>query len=69
MWRGFGLATVYKEYALETARDYNLAIIAALLVLFSAMIDPRITIALSLIALVGLLIYKLLESRKSRTES
>ena len=53
---------------METSRDTNLAIIAAMLVLFSTMIDPRITIALSLALLLGLLIYKLIESRREQKD-
>ncbi len=36
-----------------------LAIVAALLVLFSAMIDPRISAALALLLLLGYSVYKL----------
>jgi hypothetical protein len=43
----------------------TLAIIAALIVLFSAMWDPRISIFVSLIALLGFGIYKFLQGRHS----
>jgi hypothetical protein len=36
-----------------------LAIVASLLVLFSAMIDPRVSAALALVLLVGYAVYKL----------
>ena len=41
-----------------------LAIIAALLVLFSAMWDPRASVAVSVLALVGLGIYKLVQKQR-----
>jgi hypothetical protein len=43
----------------------TLAIIAALIVLFSAMWDPHISIFVSLIALLGFGIYKFLQGRYS----
>lgn len=42
----------------------TLAIVAALLVLFSAMWDPRISVALSILALVTLGIYRLVQKDK-----
>jgi 4-hydroxybenzoate polyprenyltransferase len=39
----------------------TLAIIAALLVLFSAMWDPRVSVVVSVVALLGLGIYKFLK--------
>ena len=38
-----------------------LAIIAALLVLFSAMWDPRVSVVVSVVALLGLGIYKIVK--------
>ena len=38
-----------------------LAVIAALLVLFSAMWDPRVSIVVSILALLGMWIYKLVQ--------
>lgn len=39
---------------------------AAILVLFAAMLDPRISVVLSLLALTGLAIYHFLTTRKTR---
>ena len=44
---------------MNTKTEVTLAIVAALLVLFSAMWDPRISVVVSLLALVGIGIYKL----------
>ena len=44
---------------METNRDNNLAMIAALLVMFSALLDPRVTVVLALSALVVLLVSRL----------
>jgi hypothetical protein len=44
---------------MNTKTEGTLAIIAALLVLFSAMWDPRVSIAVSIIALAAIGIYKL----------
>ena len=44
---------------MNTKTEGVVAIIAALLVLFSAMWDPRISITVSLVALVAIGIYKL----------
>lgn len=52
---------INKENEMNTKTEGTLAIIAALLVLFSAMWDPRVSIVVSLAALVGLGIYKLLQ--------
>lgn len=46
---------------MNTKTEGTLAMIAALLVLLSAMWEPRISIVVSLAALVGLGIYKLLQ--------
>lgn len=46
---------------MKTKAEGTLAILAALLVLFSAMWDPRISVVVSLAALAGLGIYKLLQ--------
>jgi hypothetical protein len=42
----------------------TIAILAALLVLLSAMWDPRVSIAVSVVALVGLGIYKFAQRNK-----
>lgn len=47
---------------METERDTNLALIASMLVLMSTLVDPRITIAVSVTLLVGLLGYKVIGS-------
>jgi len=46
---------------MNTKTEGTLAIIAALLVLFSAMWDPRISIAVSILALLGFGIYKFVQ--------
>jgi hypothetical protein len=46
---------------MNTKAEGTLAILAALLVLFSAMWDPRVSVVVSLAALVGLATYKLLQ--------
>jgi hypothetical protein len=43
---------------MNTKTEGTLAVLAALLVLFSAMWDPRISVAISIVALVALGIYK-----------
>jgi hypothetical protein len=43
----------------NTKTEGTLAIVAALLVLFSAMWDPRISVVVSLLALLGIGIYRL----------
>jgi hypothetical protein len=43
---------------MNTKTEGILAILAALLVLFSAMWDPRVSVAVSILALLGLGIYK-----------
>jgi hypothetical protein len=48
---------------MNTKTEGTLAILAALLVLFSATWDPRISIVVSLAALVGLGISKLLQKK------
>jgi hypothetical protein len=44
---------------MNTKTEGTLAILAALLVLFSAMWDPRISVVVSIFALLGIAIYKL----------
>jgi hypothetical protein len=44
---------------MNTKKEGTLAIVAALLVLSSAMLDPRISVVVSLLALLGIGIYKL----------
>lgn len=46
--------------------DFKMSIFAALLVLFSALIDPRISVALSLIAMISFAVYKFSERKKFR---
>ena len=45
---------------MATKTEGVFAIIAALIVLFSAMWDPRVSVAVSIIALLGLGIFKLM---------
>jgi len=42
----------------------SLAIIAALIVLFSAMWDPRISVGISVVALTALGLYRLVQKRR-----
>lgn len=50
-----------KEYEMNAKTEGIFAIVAALIVLFSAMWDPRISIGFSMIALVGIGIYSFLQ--------
>ena len=45
---------------MNTKTEGTFAIIAALIVLFSAMWDPRVSVGVSIIALLGLGIFKLM---------
>ena len=49
------------EYEMNTKTEGVLAILAALLVLFSAMWDPRVSVVVSILALLGMGIYKFLQ--------
>ena len=54
------------EYCTEPMSDQTeaaISVAAALLVLFSAMLDPRVSIGLAVVFLVGLAIYKFLWKR------
>jgi hypothetical protein len=51
---------------MDNRTEGTISILAALLVLFSAMLDPRISIALAVIGLVGLAIYKFAFASKQR---
>jgi hypothetical protein len=46
---------------MNTKTEGTIAIIAALLVLFSAMWDPRISVVVSTLALLGLGVYKFVQ--------
>jgi len=48
---------------MNTKKEGTLAIIAALIVLFSAMWDPRVSVGISIVALVGFGIYKMIENK------
>jgi len=52
-----------KEIEMNTKKEGTLAIIAALIVLFSAMWDPRVSVGISIVALVGFGIYKMIENK------
>ena len=52
-----------KENEMNTRIEGPLAIIAALIVLLSAMWDPRISIVVSVVALLGLGIYKFVQTK------
>jgi hypothetical protein len=46
---------------LNSKQEGTIAILAAILVLFSAMIDPRVSLAISIVALAAIGMWKLLE--------
>lgn len=50
---------------MNTKTEATLAIIAAMLVLFSAMWDPRVSVVVSIAALLGLGVYKLVQKNSS----
>jgi Na+/H+ antiporter NhaD/arsenite permease-like protein len=50
-----------KENKINTKAEGAFAIIAALIVLFSAMWDPMVSVAVSIIALMGFGIFKLIQ--------
>jgi hypothetical protein len=50
--------TLRKEDEMNTKTEGALAIIAALIVLFSAMWDPRVSAVVSIVALLALGVYK-----------
>jgi len=52
-----------KEIEMNTKKEGTLAIIAALIVLFSAMWDQRVSVGISIVALVGFGIYKMIENK------
>lgn len=54
---------------METSRDNNIALLASTFVLFSTMLDARITIVLSLAMLLVLLAYKLHELRGQQPDT
>lgn len=49
---------------MNTKTEGTIMILAALLVLFSAMLDPRVSVAISIVALVGLGIYRLMHTNR-----
>ena len=46
---------------MNTKTEGTFAIIAALIVLFSAMLDPRVSVAVSIVALLGFGIFKVIQ--------
>jgi len=54
------VSQVKKEIKMKTKTEGILAVIAALIVLFSAMWDPRVSVAVSVVALVAFSVYKLI---------
>jgi hypothetical protein len=54
-------ASLEKENEMNTKTEGAIAIIAALIVLFSAMWDPRVSVGVSILALLGLGIYKFVQ--------
>lgn len=57
-------AYIKQESQMNSKTESTVAILAALLVLFSAMWDPRISVAISVVALLGLGIYELVQNKK-----
>ena len=53
-----------KEIKMNARTEGTLAIVAALLVLFSAMWDPRISVAVSVVALAALGMYRFVQKDK-----
>lgn len=51
---------------MKTDLDFKLSIFAALIVLFSAMIDPRVSVVLSLIAMISFSVYKYAERKRHK---
>ncbi len=49
---------------MNTRTEGTIAIVAALLVLFSAMWDPRISVAISVVALVAFGVYRFVQKDK-----
>jgi hypothetical protein len=49
---------------MNTKTEGTLAILAALLVLFSAMLDPRVSVVISILAFVGFGVYRLVPRGK-----
>ena len=49
---------------MNTKTEGMLAIVAALLVLFSAMWDPRLSIVISILALAGFGVYKFIQKNR-----
>jgi hypothetical protein len=49
---------------MNTKTEGTIALLAALLVLFSAMLDPRVSVGISVAALLGLGVYKLVHKVK-----
>jgi hypothetical protein len=54
---------------METKRDQTIAVLGAILVLFTAIIDPRVTIALSIVAFIVLLVNQFRTSGKQTTDN
>lgn len=54
---------------METGKPTNLLMLAAMVLLFSTMLDARLTIVLSVILLISLPIYKLVEMRRNQQKS
>jgi hypothetical protein len=56
-----------KECIMDNKTEGTISILAALFVLFSAMLDPRVSVALAAIFLIGLAIYKYAFAAKDRS--
>jgi hypothetical protein len=55
--------TFEKENEMDTKTEGTLAVIAALLVLFGAMLAPPVSVGISLVALLGFGLYKLAQKK------
>jgi hypothetical protein len=53
-----------EEIRMNSRTEGTIAIVAALLVLFSALLDPRISAALAVVGLLGFGAYRLLQKQK-----
>jgi hypothetical protein len=62
--REYQTRLIHKEIEMNSKTEGTIAILAALLVLFSAMWDPRVSVVVSIVALAALGIYKFVQKEK-----
>jgi hypothetical protein len=55
---------IEKENEMNTKTEGNIAILAALLVLYTSLWDPRISVMVSLVGLLALVVYLFLQNRR-----